>query len=235
MSFLGDSNDSAGCNNPVPSIEQQVAQGSNVYGIIFAADAGESWTAEEMAAALRGVADVALRLKTTGNFSGSGTGSAFQQVFGTVTFLRSSKTQWTDDKGVVHDIDYGAQAFGSRVEFYDLSVGVDPLDPNFKYNVVHELGHVFNYVTNENSDANPYATLGSALGNNLPSRNALRDGMNPYPYQQNTRGTRNENYELFADGFLNWTYRSFNNEPEGLQTANWFDAQMSLWVAPGNQ
>jgi hypothetical protein len=109
---------------------------------------------------------------------------------------------------------------------------VNPLDPDFRNNVVHELGHVFNHITVEGSDANPYDELGNALGHTLPNREDVRTGMNEYPWQQNTRSTKNENYELFADGFLNWTYGSFNNEPEGVQTSAWFDVQMSLWVSP---
>ena len=137
-------------------------------------------------------------------------------------------------KGNVHDIDYGAQTFGRRVEFYDDAFSVDPLNPKFRNNVVHELGHVFNYSMVTGSDIDPYAELGQALGNTLPSREKLRDGMNPYPWQQNTRSTKNENYELFADGFLNWTYSSFKNNTKGIQTSNWFDVQMSLWVSPLN-
>ena len=204
---------------------------SAMYGIIFTADSGKSWTSTQQQVALIGVRDVDNSLRNLPEFNGYSQGQAFQEVFGSVTFHRSSKTQWTDAQGNVHDIDYGAQAFGRRIEFYDDATGVDPLNPKFRYNVVHELGHVFNYMINENSDANPYAALGGALGGALPSRNTVRKGMEPYPLQQNTRSTKNENYELFADGFLNWTYGSFRGNTEGNQTSNWFNTQMPLWVS----
>ncbi len=194
------------------------------YGITFVADEGEAWTEAQRIVALEGYADVDGKLRDVGGFMSS------------VTFRRSSETQWTGSDGTVRNIDYGARTFGRTVEFYDDAFVVNPLNPKFRNNVVHELGHVFNYntVTSSSSDADPYAELGEALGGALPSRDTLRKGMEPYPLQQNTRSTKNENYELFADGFLNWTYDSFRGNTEGNQTSNWFDAQMSLWVSPSN-
>ncbi|VAW43288.1 hypothetical protein MNBD_CHLOROFLEXI01-1015, partial [hydrothermal vent metagenome] len=188
-------------------------------------DDGEAWTEAQMIAAIEGVAAVDRKLWSAGGF---------RTVMGPLTFSRSSKTQWTDSDGNAHDINYGAQTFGSRIEFYDDAFGVNPLNPKFRNNVVHELGHAFNYVTNKNSDADPYAELGQALGGALPNRADVRIGMNSYPWQQNTRSTKNENYELFADGFLNWTYDSYIKNDIGNQTSDWFDAQMSLWVSPSS-
>ncbi|VAW34636.1 hypothetical protein MNBD_CHLOROFLEXI01-2862 [hydrothermal vent metagenome] len=217
---------SYGTSGICPNTESVIQEGKNVYGITFAADDGEAWTEAQMIAAIEGVAAVDRKLWSAGGF---------RTIMGSVTFLRSSKTQWTDSNGNVHNIDYGAQTFGRTVEFYDPAFDVGSLDPNFRNNVVHEVGHVFNYAIATGSDADPYAELGQALGGTLPSRETFRDGLDPYPWQQNTRGdSMNSNGELYADGFLNWTYDSFNNEPEGVQISGWFDAQMSLWVSPSN-
>lgn len=210
-----------------PSVWSQMQR----FGIKVTADPGESWTLAQKRILVNAVSDVDKALGGIDQFRGYRPGQAFQEVYENITFHRSADTTWTDSGGVVHNIDYGAFTRGSRIDFYDDAISVNPLDPKFLYNVVHELGHAFNYVTVQGSDANPYNDLEQALGGALPSRNKVRIGMEPYPLQQNTRATKNENYELFADGFLNWTYGSFNSTKQGVQTSDWFDTQMPLWVS----
>ena len=215
-----------------PSLWNQIQR----YDIAFTADDGEAWMQEQQRIALAGAADVDRALAETGPFTGARPGAAFRAVYGHITFHRSAETTWTDTNGVDHEIDYGAYTWGQRIDFYDPAFEANPLDPNFRYNVVHELGHAFNAtaVARPGSGITPYDALGQALGSSLPAREIMRQGMAPYPWQQNTRDTRNMNSELFADGFLNWTYASFLNNQLGSQTLGWFDAQMSLWVAPAN-
>ncbi len=203
-----------------------------MFGIRFTSDEGENWTDTEKEIAVDAAYDVDKAFRGLPRFQGYSLGRAFQAVYGYIKFHRSADTTWTDKDGVDHEIDYGAYTLGRQIDFYGPAIGVNPLDPKYRYNVVHELGHTFNYVTAQGSDANPYADLDQALGSALPSRDKVRRGMEPYPLQQNTRpATQNTNYELFGDGFLNWTYDSFKGNNQGNKTSGWFDTQMPLWVS----
>lgn len=219
-------------HEPPPSIVQQVQQGHNLYGLIFKTDEGETWSEAEQIVVLRAVAAVDRRLRIAGRFAGSMPGNAFRKVFGSITMLRSAKTQWTDNQGNTHEITYGAETFGSRIEFYDPAVSVNPLDPKFRNNVVHELGHAFNAATvkTTNGKVNPYNDLIVALGEGelRHFRFNPRDGMEPSPWQQHSDS--NATGELFADYFLNWTYGRFRSNAAGTAQSKWMSSQMGLWL-----
>lgn len=225
------------CDDPIsppppPSIIEQIQQGYNVYGITFDADDGEEWTEEQKIIVLRAVAAVDRQLRIAGGYSGYRPGHAFRQVYGSYTMLRSSKTEYTDSDGNTHDITYGAETFGWRntIEFYDPAFNVNPLELDFRNNVVHELGHAFNseIVTASDGDIDPYDNLTVALseGGELYDY-PRRGGMEDYPWQQSDR---NEEGEVFADYFLNWTYNSFLGNDAGIAQYNWMSGQMGGWL-----
>jgi RHS repeat-associated protein len=209
-------------NQPPPTISEQLSQGYNVYGITFTADQGEAWTNQQMATVLRGVAAVDRQLRLAGGWSGYMPGAAFQRVYGFVTCHRSSK-----------DRDYGGETFGRTIEFYDKAFTV-ALSPQFRNNVVHEMGHAFNaaIVRATNGHINPYRELGIARttgAGELSRFDPRREGMGPYPLQQSTSVTDNE---VFADFYLNWTYGSFLDNEAGRAQVAWMDQQMHNWLRP---
>ena len=168
-------------------------------------------------------------------FRGQRQGEAFKEVYGPITFHRSAKTHYTDSDGVQHRILYGAETFGRRVEFYDPAFGASALA--FRNNVVHELAHVFNYVTvveslgkyGQEGRISPYDDLQVAIENgNLPPREVVRDGMSPGDWQQHPHSDING--ELFADGFLNHIYGTFRENSAGDMLSNWFDINMAAWA-----
>jgi len=205
------------------SIQEQVERGTNVYGILFQADAGESWTNEQMKAVLQGARDVELRAKLKGNYAGYSRGEIWKEIMGTITMLRSSKTHYTGSDDLQYKITYGAETFGSVIEVYD-SASSDLF--NFRLNMVHEFGHRYNAVTINTTNMNPYNELDTAINNGtLPARSLMRAGMSPYPYQQSSMDNTTKN-ELFADMFVNWTYSSFTNSRQ----QNWMNSQMKVWL-----
>jgi len=220
-------NDRSSCT-PMPppppmSIQEQVERGTNVYGILFQADAGESWTNEQMKAVLQGARDVELRAKLKGNYAGYSRGEIWKEIMGTITMLRSSKTHYTGSDDLQYKITYGAETFGSVIEVYD-SASSDLF--NFRLNMVHEFGHRYNAVTINTTNMNPYNELDTAINNGtLPARSLMRAGMSPYPYQQSSMDNTTKN-ELFADMFVNWTYSSFTNSRQ----QNWMNSQMKVWL-----
>lgn len=136
----------------------------------------------------------------------------------------------------ISDTGYGAETFysDSKIEFYADAFGVNPLNPKFRNNVVHELGHAFNAAieTASNGSISPYDNLAAAmlpdgaLGLFLP-----REGMRSYPWQQAKISSTTEN-EVFADYFLNWTYGSFLNNAAGNAQSRWMSSQMGQWLTP---
>jgi RHS repeat-associated protein len=211
---------------PPPTLAEQAQQGSNIYGIIFMADAGKTWSQAQMVAVLQAAQDIEARFRSTGLFNGYTAGQIWREIFGPITMHRSAKTHWTDRAGNQHAIDYGAQVFGSRIEVYDAASNI-PF--NFRLNMVHEFGHRFNAVTVIATNMDPYNELGVAISDRvLPLRNDIRAGMPGGPYQQSPFNTTNN--ELFADMFLNWTYRSFVNNPEGGRQSNWMNSRMPVWL-----
>jgi len=206
-----------------PSISEQVAQGSNIYGIIFKADKGQIWTNEKMEAVLNAARDIENRSRLEGSFPGYAPGQVWKETHGIVTMLASSKTHYTDSDGLQHEITYGAETFGSTIEVYG-SASDDPF--NFKLNMVHEFAHVFNGRTVNTTDMDPYNELGVAINEKvLPPRSLVRAGMSPYPYQQSSMDNTTNN-ELFADMYVNWTYQSFT----GMRQQNWMNSQMPIWL-----
>jgi hypothetical protein len=211
-----------------PTIAEQVQSGNNIYGIIFLADEGKAWTEAQMREILQGAQDIEARFRSTNMFNGYAPGQIWQEIFGTVKMLRSSKTHWTDGKGNQHAINYGAETIGDTIEVYDVAINGISLN-SFRLNMVHEFGHRFNAVTVNATDMNPYNELGVAISDGiLPKRDNIRAGMPAYPYQQSPSSTTNN--ELFADMFLNWTYRSFNNNTSGNLQRNWMNSQMLTWL-----
>ena len=174
--------------------------------------------------------DIEYRFRLQGNYAGYASGEIWKEIFGTITMLRSSKTEWTDSDGNKHTIDYGAQTFTRTIEVYDIAIDGVSLS-SFGKNMVHEFGHAFNAVTVVETDMDPYSALGVDIGTEgvLPLRNYVRDGMPPYPDQQSPHQTTNE--ELYADMFLNWTYQSFLNNSQGTLEKTWMNSQMSTWAA----
>ena len=67
---------------------------------------------------------------------------------------RSAETHYTDRNGAVKEMDYGAETFGRIIEFYDRAFNV-PLNPYFRYNVVHEFRHAFDHRVKTLSTVNP--------------------------------------------------------------------------------
>ncbi len=174
-------NDRGSCT-PMPppppiSIQEQVERGINVYGILFQADSGETWTDGQMEAVLQGAKDVELRAKLEGNYAGYSRGGIWKELMGTVTMLLSSKTHYTGSDGLQYEITYGAETFGSVIEVYD-SASSDLF--NFRLNMVHEFGHRFNAVTVNSTDMNPYNELDVAIGEGGALEGlSLRGGMPP--------------------------------------------------------
>ena len=219
-------------NTPPPSIKEQIQQGfnNNVYGLKFSADAGESWTEEQVIVVLKAAAATDRLLRISGRLSGAMPGYAFRQRYNTYTMLRSSKTQYTDSNGVAQDIDYGGETFGwkNTIEFYDPAFGVDPLDPKFRNNVVHEFAHAFNAEIESVSDFSPYNDLEVALSEGgALSGFGRREGMADYPWQQHA-GSNTKN-EVFADYFLNTVYGSFLGNDAGVAQYEWMLVQMRNW------
>jgi hypothetical protein len=207
-----------------PSVREQVEQGRNIYGIIFRADAGKAWAQSQMMAILQAAQDIEARFRDTGLFNGYAPGAIWREIFGPVTMHRSGKTHWTDKEGNRHEITYGAEVIGSTIEVYD-KASSDPT--RFRLNMVHEFGHRFNGVTVNatNSRLNPYHALGVAISEGvLPLRKDLRLDMT------NRQSSSTTNNELFADMFLNWTYRSFVRNDEGARQRSWINQQMPVWL-----
>jgi RHS repeat-associated protein len=208
-----------------PSIPEQVQEGSNIYGIQFEADDGEAWTDGQMEAILTAARDIELRFRMEGNFAGYRLGQIWREIYGTVTMLRSSRTQYRGDDGELHDITYGAWTNGSVIEVYD-TASTNLF--NFGLNMVHEFGHRFNAVTENATDMSPYDELEVALGEEgVLNGLALRGGMPEPPYQQSIQTTPGE---LFADYYVNWVYRSFNSNPIGSKQYEWMTSQMPRWL-----
>lgn len=204
-------------NQPPSSIEQQLSEGYNVYGITFTADSGEEWAHEQMAIVLRAAAAVDRQLRLAGRFSGYMPGHAFRRGYDSYTMLRSSKER-----------DYGGHTFSehNRIEFYDPAFDVRAI--SLKLNVVHELGHAFNGEVVTRSADTPYQDLGAALdlGGQLAGL-AVRGGMEEYPWQQTDELIDGE---LFADYFLNWVYDSFLSNDAGISQSIWMIQQMPGWL-----
>jgi hypothetical protein len=205
---------------PVNNIHLTLLWLTKRFDVVYTEDSGQNWSSQQKLTVMKGVIAVGHRLAELDKSSGQSASEAFRAIYGTVTFHRSDK-----------QTDYGAETFGLTIEVYGYALAGVPLSPNFEYNMVHELGHSFNYAMNSKYATDPYGELGGALGDSLPERLLVREGMYPYPLQQNTRDSMNTNGELFGDGFLNWTYNSFRDNHRGNQTSNWFEAKMSLWVS----
>jgi hypothetical protein len=95
--------------------------------------------------------------------------------------------------------------------------------------MVHEFGHRFNAVTVNATNMDPYNELGVAISEGiLPEWDNIRSGMPGRPYQQSPFDTSNN--ELFADMFLNWTYRSFERNRYGNPQRSWMNQHMPVWV-----
>ncbi len=209
----------------VEQIEEQLAQGTNVYGIVFDADKDLEWSIAEMRAALLAVASVDRMLRLAGGYYDYQPGRAFREVIGSLVFYRSAI-----------DTGYGAHTFyyDRKIEFYLDAFGVDPLNPKFRNNVGHELGHAFNaaVVTASKGTVNPYDDLNTALKSSQSlGMYGARDGMPAYPWQQGLRNPYSEN-ELFADYFLNLTYGRFLTNDAGKAQSIWMGQQMRVWLSP---
>lgn len=160
--------------------------------------------------------DIELRFRLEGNFVGYALGQIWKEIFGRITMFRSNE-----------DRDFGAWTDGSTIEVYDKAIdGVSSL--SFILNMVHEFGHRFNAVTENATDMSPYDELGAAINSELlPERETVRLGMPGYPYEQSYSTTNNE---LSADMFVNWTYQSFSDTPEGTREQTWMNSQMPIWL-----
>lgn len=170
--------------------------------------------------------DIESRFRSTGKFDGYARGQIWREIFGPIIMLRSAKTHWTDSAGNQHAITYGAQVFGRTIEVYDAASNI-PF--NFRLNMVHEFGHRFNAVTVNATNMDPYNELGVAISEGiLPERDNIRSGMPGGPYQQSPFNTTNN--ELFADMFLNWTYRSFERNDVGNLQRSWMNQHMPVWL-----
>lgn len=199
-------------------------QGSNVYGIVFTADDGKAWTNEQMVAVLYGARDVEYRSRLEGDYAGYAPGEIWKETHGIVTMHRSSKTHYMGTDGELHKITYGAETFGNTIEVYD-SASNDMF--NFRLNMVHEYGHVFNRQTVNATDMDPDDELAVAIEGGVLSGLSVRGGMPPRPYQQSIQPTKGE---LFADYYLNWVYNSFNSGSPGSEQSEWMYSQMSRWL-----
>lgn len=201
---------------PPPTIAEQITQGYNVYGITFSADEGEEWTEQQMTIVLQGASAVDRQMRLAGRLSGYLPGAAFRRMYGNYTMLRSSKTR-----------DVGAETFSANntIEFYDPAFD-KTRDLSQKLNVVHEFGHAFNGEAVAATDSNPYGDLTAALSADLAGL-PVRGGMPDYPWQQSTS---NEDGELFADYFMNWTYGSFLDNDAGIAQHTWMVQHMPGWT-----
>lgn len=224
-----DPDNNASCQTIIeePTIEEMMQK----YGIEFTADAGEAWTDEQKIAVLIAVANVASKFSLLKNFEGYTPDAAWGAVMGTTTMHRSSATSYTDSNGVTQTIAHGGYTVDSnKIEFYDTAfVSANGahirLDPNFKNNVVHEIGHMFNADTVNDTKVSPYKNLTTAINDEIVP--AGRSGMEPYPVSQSRVETSNE---IFADMFLSWVYNSYSPNSFGSTRYSWMDDRMTQWT-----
>ncbi len=210
------------------------------YGVILSGE----WSNSDQVSVLRAVTNVGLRL---GNLIGVNPFTAFQKVFGTLTFARSTETKdgyWAA---------YGNIDGNRTITYYANAQPLTTLTG-------HELGHAFNARIENNGETTPYDTL-------FDDGIWLDDGDQLAGYRRNytvpgtgytcngqqcvdSRGTaipanhywrRPEGFgfshsdvrtanEDFADMFGNWAMGSFPNDEYGRARMNFMTTNMSEWV-----
>ncbi len=206
------------------------------YGVVLSGE----WSNRDQLSVLRAVTTVGLRF---GNMIGVHPSTAFQNVFGSLTFTRSTETQ-----------DYWAEYGNSTITYYANAEQLTTL-------TTHELGHAIKERIANNGETTPYETLfdegiwlddGTQLagykrnytvpgtgftcngqqcvnseGNPIPANHYWRERDKGFGFKHSRDRTENED---FADMFGNWAMGSFRNDVYGRARMNFMTTNMSEWV-----
>ena len=203
-----DSDDPSDCTRLSNSVEHTAIK----YRIRFRGN----WKLNDQVAVIGAVEKVGTKFASERGI-GETSSDAFREVYGRVTM------QWEGSAGKCGNttgVSNGGCTDGAhQIRFWSLSGhGQNDINRMIK-NVVHELGHAYDwthYDPSTKTRASDYIssdfTRDALLRPNLKTSEGQR-----WNWQQSDKNTSNE---IFADMFLAWTYGAWNNDPLNIAVVN---------------
>jgi hypothetical protein len=175
------------------------------------------WTADQAIAIYIAVSDVGAKLNLAAGWTAT-PGDAFKRVYNHLTFLKGNTGAGLTNEcqGVESG---GCTSSAHMINFASLAgrnhTGYNQLLRN-RNNVVHELGHAFNWASKEHGWGNPYDSLDDAMKSNsllrrgdIPGESyGFASGYGYFLWQMSYTNASSPN-EIFADQFLGWTYNTW--------------------------
>jgi RHS repeat-associated protein len=207
-----------GVNNP-PSLAD--------YGVTV--NSNPNMTYKEKRAILEAVVDVGDAFAAERGLGESGA-EAFSAVYDPITINRVDSFEHTDKDGNVHTINSGCETVGNVITCASFGDKEWQRLQSVINNIVHELGHVFDPVTDVHGTGSsglpdPFVRYASSI---LHNNDFVQ-------WRVNTSGGHNEE---FANFFVAWVYGTWGPDADtpyaGVDSTprNWMTTNMSQWLTP---